>query len=98
MHETALIILACAAATYLTRVGGHLVLSRLGEINYRARAALSSVPTAVLTALVAPYVVTNGSAEAVAILVAGLAALRTSLMVSVAAGLAVLVALRALLF
>ncbi|TQV79765.1 AzlD family protein [Denitrobaculum tricleocarpae] len=97
MHETVLIILACAAVTYLTRIGGHLVLSRFGEIHYRAKAALASVPTAVLTALVAPYVFTNGSSEALAILVAGLMALRASLMMSVAAGMLVLVALRALL-
>lgn len=97
MHNTVALILACACVTYLTRIGGHMILSRFGEIHHRAKAALSAVPTAILTALVVPSIFTNGSAEAMAILVAGLVALRASLMMSVAAGLATVVALRALL-
>lgn len=97
MHNTAALILACACVTYLTRIGGHVILSRFGETHHRVKAALSAVPTAILTALVVPSIFTNGSAEAVAILVAGLVALRASLMMSVAAGLATVVALRALM-
>ncbi|WP_419901784.1 AzlD family protein [Kiloniella sp.] len=97
MHDIIALILACAAATYLTRIGGHVILSRFGSTHYRIEAALVAVPTAVLTALVAPSLLTNGPAEALAILLAGAVALRASLMMSVAAGLISLMALRFIL-
>lgn len=97
MPDVILIIIACAGVTYLTRVGGHLIISQFGAIHHRARAALSAVPTAVLTALVAPSVVTHGLAEGIAIGVAAFAATRFSIIISTAAGLCALVALRALL-
>lgn len=94
VSDTVLLILACAAVTYLTRIGGHLVLSRITTLNHRAEAALSAVPTAVLTALVAPYAVSNSVPEAFAIAAAVLVATRFSLMLSVVAGLVLLAALR----
>ena len=97
MHNTIALIFACAAATYLTRIGGHLILSKFGSTHHRVEAALGAVPTAVLTALVAPSLLTNGPAEAIAIMVAGIVALRSSLMLSVTAGLVCLIALRLLL-
>ncbi len=94
MHDTIVLIIACAAATYLTRIGGHVILSRFGSTHHRVEAALVAVPTAVLTGLVAPSLLTNGPAEALAILFAGAIALRASLMISVAAGLVSLMVLR----
>lgn len=97
MSDTVLLILACALATYLTRCGGHLVLSRFGHVNHRVNAALDAVPTAVMAALVAPFLLTHGPAEAVAICIVGLIALRVPLMFSVAAGMIAVVGLRIIL-
>lgn len=96
MDKTVLIICLCAAATYITRIGGHLLLSRAGAINHRVEAALNAVPVAVLTALIAPAATTNGPAEAVAILISGGLSLRFSLIISVSAGLASVVLIRTL--
>ena len=97
MDDLTLLILACAAATYVTRFGGHLILSSFGNIHHRVSAALDAVPTAVIAALVAPSLVTHGAAEVLAIVVAGLVALRAPLMFSVALGLVAVVGLRAVL-
>ena len=97
MSETVMIILACAAATYLTRIGGHLVLSRFERINYRIEAALDAVPVAVLSALVAPSFIKGSWVEALAIGIAGLLAMRFSLIISVGGGLLALVILRGVL-
>ena len=96
MDNLVLLIFSCAAATYVTRFGGHLILSSFGHINHRVSAALDAVPTAVMAALVAPSLVTHGPAEVLAILVAGLIALKAPLMFSVAVSLVVLVAVRTL--
>lgn len=53
MSTTIWIVLAGALCTYLTRIGGHLVLSRFSHVHYRVEAALNAVPAAVLTAIVA---------------------------------------------
>ena len=92
-----LLIAACGVATYLTRAAGYLIISRFGALHYRVEAALDAVPAAVLTALLAPSFVNRGPAEALALLVAGLVALRLSMTMTVAAGLVAVVALRALL-
>ena len=63
MSTTFWIILAGAIATYLTRVGGHLVISRFENIHPRVEAGLNAVPAAVLTTLVAPEVLHAGPAE-----------------------------------
>ena len=97
MDDFTLLVLACAAATYGTRFGGHLILSSFGHIHHRVSAALDAVPTAVMAALVAPSLVTHGPIEVAAIVAAGLIALRAPLMFSVAASLIVLVGLRGLL-
>ncbi len=96
MNEPVMIILCCAFVTYLTRIGGHLILSRFGEIHHRVESALLMVPTAVLSALVAPALITHGPAEAIAIIAAALIALRGSLVATVATGMIVLVLLRQL--
>lgn len=90
------IVAACALATYATRVGGHAVLSRFGSIHPRVEAALDAVPTAVLTALVAPAAVTRGWPEAVTLAITFWLAMRLPPIATVVAGLALVVALRAL--
>jgi uncharacterized membrane protein len=85
------VILAGGIATYLTRIGGHLVISRLERIPPRGVAA---VPAAVLTTLVAPAVLTAGPAEWLALIIAGLVALRGGLLSMFIAGAAVLLLAR----
>ncbi len=96
MYETVFLILACASATWVTRVSGYLIVSRFGRLHHRVEAALDAVPTAVLTALVAPSLVTHSWPETVAIVVSGLVAMRSSLQLAVLAGLVTVVTLRLL--
>ena len=97
MSTTVWIILAGAVATYLSRIGGHLVLSRFQRIHPRVEAGLNAVPAAVLTTLVAPVATTGGPAEWLALAVAGLVALRCGLGTMFVAGAVVLILLRNLL-
>lgn len=97
MSTTVWIILAGAVATYLSRIGGHLVLSRFERIHPRVEAGLNAVPAAVLTTLVAPAATTGGPAEWAALAVAGLVALRGGLSSMFIAGAVVLIVLRNLL-
>lgn len=95
MNTTLWIIAAGAVVTYLTRIGGHLVLSRFQRIHPRVEAALDAVPAAVLTTLVAPAAAMAGPMEWAALAAAGLVALRGNGMSAVFfAGAAVLIALR----
>lgn len=88
------IIVFAALATYLTRIGGHLVLSRFETIHPRVEAGLNAVPAAVLTTLVAPAMLGAGPAEWAALIVGGLVALRGGLMTMFLAGAAVLIVAR----
>lgn len=88
------ITVAGAVATYLTRVGGHLVLSRFERVHPRVEAGLNAVPAAVVTTLVAPALLKAGPAEWIAIVAAGLVSLRYGLLTMFLTGAAVLVALR----
>ncbi|THF59586.1 AzlD family protein [Ollibium composti] len=88
------ITIAAAVATYLTRIGGHLVISRFENIHPRVEAGLNAVPAAVLTTLVAPAMLDAGPAEWAAIVVAALVSLRGGLMSMFLAGAVVLIALR----
>ena len=94
MSTTIWIIATAAVATYLTRIGGHLVLSRFETVHPRVEAALNAVPAAVLTTLVAPSLLTAGPAEWAALVVGGLVSLRGGLMPMFLAGAAVLILLR----
>lgn len=69
------IIIAGAVLTYVTRAGGHLVLSRFDRIHPRVAAGLDAVPAAVLTTLVAPAAMQGGPAELAALAVGALIAL-----------------------
>ncbi len=94
MSTTVWIVLAGAVVTYMTRIGGHLVLSRFERIHPRVEAGLNAVPAAVLTTLVAPAMLSAGPAEIAALAVAGAVALRGGMMSMFLAGTAVLIALR----
>lgn len=91
------IVLAGAVATYLTRIGGHLILSRFSTIPPRVEAALNAVPAAVLTTLVAPAAVNGGAAEFLTIVIAGAAAFYLPMMGVFALGWVTILVLRALL-
>lgn len=97
ISTTLWIILAGAAVTYLTRIGGHLVLSRFKHIPPRLEAALNAVPAAVLAAIVAPYAAFFGVAEAITIAAAALLALRLPSMFVLAIGWALVLGLRQVL-
>ncbi|MER8976096.1 MULTISPECIES: AzlD family protein [unclassified Mesorhizobium] len=94
MSTTLWIIIAASIATYLTRIGGHLVISRFDQIHPRVEAGLSAVPAAVLTTLVAPAALSAGPAEWAALIIAGLVSLRGGLMAMFLAGAAVLILAR----
>ncbi|WAX97765.1 AzlD family protein [Aminobacter sp. NyZ550] len=94
MSTTLWIIIAGAVATYLTRIGGHLVISRFERIHPRVEAGLNAVPAAVLTTLVAPAALSAGPAELAALAVAAVIGLRGGLMTMFLTGAAVLIAMR----
>lgn len=96
MSDIYVAILAGAFLTYLTRIGGHLILSRFEHIHPRVEAALNAVPAAVLTTLVAPAALTQGWPETVTLAVAALASLRLPLLGMFALGWVTIVGLRAL--
>lgn len=97
MSDTAWIIVAGAVVTYLTRIGGDLVLSRFDRIPQRVEAALNAVPAAVLTTLVAPAALSAGPVEFAALAVAALTALRAGMLAMFVTGVGVLLAGRFLL-
>ncbi|WP_136618226.1 MULTISPECIES: AzlD family protein [Mesorhizobium] len=94
MSTTFWIIIAGAVATYLTRIGGHLVISRFDTIHPRVEAGLNAVPAAVLTTLVAPELLNAGPVEWAALVVTAVVSLRGGLMAMFLAGAAVLIVAR----
>lgn len=93
-----LIVLAGAVATYLTRIGGYVMITRLKRIPPRLEAALNAVPAAVLTTLVAPAFVYGGWDVTVAMAVSLLLAFRVTSLQMLLAGWLVAVAIRHLIF
>lgn len=93
---TLLAILLMALATCLTRVAGLVLVGRL-RLEGRAKAAFGAIPPAILTAVIAPAVLTGGPAEAIAGLLTILAAFRLPLLGTVLVGVAAIVALRVML-
>ncbi|MCF3642157.1 AzlD family protein [Rhizobium sp. TRM95111] len=92
-----MIILAGAVATYLTRIGGYVLITRLKRIPPRVEAALNAVPAAVLTTLVAPAAATGGLNVTLAMAAAFLVGLRLSVLPMLVAGWAVVMTLRHLI-
>jgi uncharacterized membrane protein len=92
--QTLLAILGMACVTYATRAGGFWLMSRV-TLSRRVEAWLRHIPGAVLISIIAPTVITGGSAEAGAALVTALIALRTgSLPLAMAAGVSAVWVLR----
>lgn len=92
---TAGTILAMAAATYVSRLGGMLLGAYLPR-GGRAKQALDALPAAVLTALIAPAV-TASPADLIAGAATVLAALRLPMLAAIAIGMASAAALRGVL-
>ncbi|MGH2342363.1 AzlD domain-containing protein [Segnochrobactraceae bacterium EtOH-i3] len=93
--DAVLTILAMAAVTIATRLGGLLLLP-LTTLGGRARAAFDALPVAVLAALVGPTALAGSWTETVATIVAFLAALRLPIWAVVILGTATIAALRTL--
>ena len=96
--QTLMVILGAAVATYLTRIGGYLVLSRFRTIHPRVEAGLNAVPAAVLTTIVAPAAYQGGVAELAALAVAALMSFRFGMTALFFTGAATVIGLRALGF
>ncbi|WP_320199392.1 AzlD family protein [Agrobacterium sp. rho-13.3] len=91
--NTLFAILAMAAATIATRMGG-LLLVRYVEFTGRTKKALTAVPPAVLMAVVTPTAISTGIAETIACGVTALAATRLSLLPAAATGVVTVAVLR----
>lgn len=89
-------IAGMAAVTLATRLAGYLAIARMRPTG-RLKAALESVPPAVLTSLIAPMALATGPAESAAAALTVLAAWRLPTLAAVAIGVAAVVALRAAL-
>lgn len=84
--STVWLILAAATATYLTRIGGYVLITRLRTLPPRLEQALNAVPAAVLTTLWAPAFFTNGWDVRLALITAAVVSLRYPGLVMLAAG------------
>ncbi len=92
--QTLLIIIAGAIATYATRVGGYVLMTRMKAIPPRVEAGLNAVPVAVLTTLVAPAFFEGGWEVKLGMIFALVVGLRFPGLVMLCAGWALVVALR----
>lgn len=88
------VILAAAVATFLTRIGGYVMIMQMKRIPPRMEAALNAVPAAVLSTLVAPAFVYGGWDVAAAMVVAFVVGLRFSSLWMLLAGWLVVMAIR----
>ena len=70
--STIWLILAAAAATYVTRIGGYVLITRMRTLPPRLEQALNAVPAAVLTTLWAPAFFTGSWDIRVTLIVAAL--------------------------
>lgn len=89
-----LLILAAAVVTFLTRIGGYILIVKMTRIPPRVEAALNAVPAAVLTTLVAPAFFSGGWDTKVAMLVALVVGLRYPPTLMLVAGWVVVMAWR----
>lgn len=92
--QTLVIIIAGAIATYLTRVGGYVLMTRMKTIPPRMEAGLNAVPVAVLTTLVAPAFFEGGYEVKIGIVFALIMGLRFPGLIMLVSGWALVVALR----
>ncbi|KQW28823.1 hypothetical protein ASE36_10035 [Rhizobium sp. Root274] len=91
------LIFAAAVATFLTRVGGYILVKRLKTMPPRLEAALNAVPAAVLTTLVAPAFFAGSIDIKIAMAAALLVGLRFSAIPMLIAGWVVVMVLRQIL-
>lgn len=97
MSEMIWLILTLAALTFVTRFGGHVILSRFRRINPRLEAALDAVPAAVISALVAPAALMSGVPEFIGAAMAVVLSFRLSMLSAVVLSTATVAVLRYLL-
>ncbi len=91
-----LTILGMALVTYLTRIGGLWLMSRV-TLSGRLKAWLEYLPGTILVAIVAPAVLGAGLAEVGAALATVLVAARTrNVLLSMLVGIAIVLVLRKL--
>ena len=88
------LILLGGFVTYLTRIGGYVLMTRFKTIPPRLEAGLNAVPVAVLTTLVAPAFVQGGWEVKLGMVVALLICLKRSGMAMLIIGWGLVVALR----
>ncbi|MGO4439539.1 AzlD family protein [Rhizobium sp. RAF56] len=88
------LIAAAAVVTYLTRIGGYLMIMRMSRIPPRMEAALNAVPAAVLTTLAAPAFFDGSIAVKAGMLLALFIGWRFSHMLMLVAGWALVLLLR----
>ncbi|RWE65648.1 AzlD family protein [Mesorhizobium sp.] len=84
---TVLAILAMAGVTYLTRIGGYVVLKNRA-LSPRATAVMEAAPGCVLISVIAPDFVSRNPADLAALAVTLLAATRLSMLPTVVIGVA----------
>jgi uncharacterized membrane protein len=84
---TVLAILAMAGMTYLTRIGGYVVL-RNRTLSPRAMAVMEAAPGCVLISVIAPDFVSKNPADLAALAITVLAATRLSMLPTVVVGVA----------
>lgn len=95
LHADTLILIALAAiATYLTRIGGYVLMTRMKSIPPRMEAGLNAVPVAVLTTLVAPAFFEGGYEVKIGMGAALLVCLRFPGLTMLAIGWAIVIAIR----
>lgn len=82
---TVLAILAMAGVTYLTRIGGYVVLKNR-TLSPRATAVMEAAPGCVLISVIAPDFVSKNPADLVALAITMLAATRLSMLPTVVIG------------
>lgn len=95
--STVWLILAAAVATYATRAGGYVLITRMRTMPPRLEQALNAVPAAVLTTLWAPTFFNSGWDMRLALIVAAMVSLRYPGLTMLAAGWAAAMAARHLL-
>jgi uncharacterized membrane protein len=93
-NHTLLLIVMAGIATYMTRIGGYILISGLKRIPPRVESALNAVPAAVLTTLVAPPFFNGGWDIKIAMIAALLVGLRFPGLTILAAGWAAVMAAR----
>ncbi|MBW4024175.1 MAG: AzlD family protein [Proteobacteria bacterium] len=89
-------IVLMASATYLTRIGGYLVLGGR-TLSPRVLAVLETAPGCVLLSVIAPFFVSGRVADMVALALTGLAAARLPLLPTVLIGIGSAAVMRSIL-